>query len=188
MIDYDFYFNLYDEIKPMYCEFEKWHFWDSYPIMGVTMGSLMPMNILVCGKRPTHLKKWQELKVTAILFGFNDDIEIYDSPNDYYGDTKKHMAAESIIPSGTFSPRGDKDFIQNETVIITGTITEVNEFEDEGDLCYRLKVKCDCYNFAVIIAKEQIKSGEPKVGGTIDGIFRVAGKVEYKKDGKYCSA
>ncbi len=176
MIDYSIYFNRFDRIEKISATFEKWHFWDKYPIIGVDIG-LCPMNFLVFGERPKHLKKEQELEITAIMFSRDTNIDIYENREDYKKNSNLHMAPESIIPSGTFHPSGNPDYIQNESVIISGEVVKYDDFIDvDGDLCYKLKVKCLDYEFAVIIASEQVNKA-PKIGNIIWGMFDFVGMV-----------
>ncbi len=58
----------------------------------------------------------------------NGPSEIFHDEEEYYRErTMKSMAAESIIPSGTFSPTADPNFRENASVILQAKIKRVEK-------------------------------------------------------------
>ncbi len=74
----------------------------------------------------------------------NGPSEIFHDEEDYYRErTMKSMAAESIIPSGTFSPSADPNFRENASVILQAKIKSVEKvnFGEEEVLHIVLKME-----------------------------------------------
>ena len=124
---------------------------------------------------PKDLKEGDYLNIKPILF--MDEGKLYKDEKDHSANSGHRMASQSIIPSGTFHPKGDPDFMQNPSVIVSGKVLSCEQFPDtDGDICLKIMAKCLSFKFCIIAAATELE-WTPEVGNIIDGMFTCVGDI-----------
>ena len=142
------YFALWEKPFLVAAEHDHWVRWGK--LLRVWLPSIdgVPINLEVVGEVPRGLKKDAaldlELRFLFLKGDFYKDKEEYDREKD------SHMAAESYIPCGTFSPTNDPDFVESPTVLMSGTVLSVEPTELDGDKIFKIELRFESHVFRVL--------------------------------------
>ena len=142
------YFALWEKPFPIAAKHDHWVRWGR--LLRVWLPSIdgVPINIEAIGEFPRGLKKDApldlELRFLFLKGDFYKDKEEYDRKKD------SHMAAESYIPCGTFSPKNDPDFVESPTVLMNGTVLSVEPAELDGDKIFKIELRFESHVFRVL--------------------------------------
>ena len=142
------YFALWEKPFLVAAEHDHWVRWGK--LLRVWLPSIdgVPINLEVVGEFPRGLKKDAaldlELRFLFLKGDFYKDKEEYDREKD------SHMAAESYIPCGTFSPTNDPDFVESPTVLMSGTVLSVEPTELDGDKIFKIELRFESHVFRVL--------------------------------------
>ena len=127
------YFALWEQPFPVAAEHDHWvrrgkllRVWVYLP--GFIDG---PMNVEPVGDFPRGSKKGAPLEAELRFLFLKGSL--YRDEAEYYREEKSHMAAESYIPCGTFSPENDPGFVESPTVLVRGTVLSAELAELDGD-------------------------------------------------------
>lgn len=162
------------EPQPYLCEHERWVKWGKMHKVWL-LNPNVPINYAVVGEPLRGLKKHEELNV-ELHFLFLEG-EFFKDEAEYYRERKSHMAAESYIPSGTFSPTNDPDFVETPTVLMGGTVVGVEEMQWQDERVIKIDLRFDGHIFRVI-AQDGFGDLGIHVGNIISGFFHVLGREE----------
>lgn len=167
------YFALWEEPFPIAAEHDHWVRWGKL-LRAWLLNEYAPINLEVVGKVPRGLKKDTpldlELRFLFLKGDFYKDKEEYDREKD------SHMAAESYIPCGTFSPKNDPDFVESPTVLMSGTVLSVEPAELDGDKIFKIELRFESQIFRVLAFDGFGELGIHE-GNILSGFFHVLGKV-----------
>ena len=142
------YFALWEKPFPIAAKHDHWVQWGK--LLRVWLPSIngVPINIEAIGEFPRGLKKDApldlELRFLFLKGDFYKDKEEYDREKD------SHMAAESYIPCGTFSPTNDSDFVESPTVLMNGTVLSVEPAELDSDKIFKIELRFESHVFRVL--------------------------------------
>lgn len=160
------------EPQPYLCEHERWVKWGKMHKVWL-LNPNVPINYAVVGEPLRGLKKQEELNV-ELRFLFLEG-EFFKDEAEYYRESKSNMAAESYIPSGTFSPTNDPDFVETPTVLMGGTVVDVEEMQWQDERVFKIDLRFDDHIFRVI-AQDGFGDLGIHVGNIIRGSFHVLGR------------
>ena len=173
------YFALWEKPFLVAAEHDHWVRWGK--LLRVWLPSIdgVPINLEVVGEFPRGLKKDAaldlELRFLFLKGDFYKDKEEYDREKD------SHMAAESYIPCGTFSPTNDPDFVESPTVLMSGTVLSVEPTELDGDKIFKIELRFESHVFRVLAL-----DGFGELGihddNILSGFFLVLGKVRRRDE------
>ena len=173
------YFALWEKPFLVVAEHDHWVRWGK--LLRVWLPSIdgVPINLEVVGEFPRGLKKDAaldlELRFLFLKGDFYKDKEEYDREKD------SHMAAESYIPCGTFSPTNDPDFVESPTVLMSGTVLSVEPTELDGDKIFKIELRFESHVFRVLAL-----DGFGELGihedNILSGFFLVLGKVRRRDE------
>lgn len=173
------YFALWEKPFFVAAEHDHWVRWGK--LLRVWLPSIdgVPINVEVVGEIPRGLKKDAaldlELRFLFLKGDFYKDKEEYDREKD------SHMAAESYIPCGTFSPTNDPDFVESPTVLMSGTVLSVEPTELDGDKIFKIELRFESHVFRVLAL-----DGFGELGihedNILSGFFLVLGKVRRRDE------
>lgn len=173
------YFALWEKPFFVAAEHDHWVRWGK--LLRVWLPSIdgVPINVEVVGEIPRGLKKDAaldlELRFLFLKGDFYKDKEEYDREKD------SHMAAESYIPCGTFSPTNDPDFVESPTVLMSGTVLSVELTELDGDKIFKIELRFESHVFRVLAL-----DGFGELGihedNILSGFFLVLGKVRRRDE------
>ncbi len=121
------------------------------------------------------------------LAGFPHSVRCYDSAEDFdiQRQSELNLASRAFIPVGSFIPkRGREDIHPDSTALLTGIIKSINQRKNQftGVAFLVLRVQTLCGELDIVLLREWLQT-EPKVGGIVEGIFWLSGKVWADKDG-----
>ena len=137
------------------------------------------MNVEVAGDFPRGLKKWEPLELELRLLFLKGSF--YKDETEYYREEKSHMAAESYIPCGTFSPTNDPEFVESPTVLMRGTVLSVEPAELDGDKIFKIDLRFEKRVFRVLALDGFGELGIHE-GNILSGFFHVLGKVKRREE------
>lgn len=167
------YFALWEEPFPIAAEHDHWVRWGKL-LRAWLLNEYAPINLEVVGEVPRGLKKDTpldlELRFLFLKGDFYKDKEEYDREKD------SHMAAESYIPCGTFSPKNDPDFVESPTVLMSGTVLSVEPAELDGDKIFKIELRFESQIFRVL-AFDGFGELGIHAGNILSGFFHVLSKV-----------
>lgn len=179
--EFEQYFTLWEDPFPVAAEYDHWvrrgsllRVWLSLP--GI---SDVPMNVETVCDFPRKLRKGDlldpELRFLFLKGSF------YQNEAEYYQEEKSHMAAESYIPCGTFSPENDPGFVESPTVLVRGTVLSAELAELDGDKIYKIGLRVGGCVFRVLVLDG---SGERGIreGNILSGFFYVLGKIKRREN------
>ena len=106
---------------------------------------------------------------------------VYQDEAEYYREEKSHMAAESYIPCGTFSPGNDPEFVESPTVLVRGTVLSAEPAEMDGDRLYKIGLRVGGCVFRALATDGFGKRGI-RESNILSGFFHVLGKVKRRED------
>ena len=135
----------------------------------------VPMNVEVIGDFPRGLKKDTPLNLELRLLFLKGSF--YKNEAEYYREAKSHMAAESYIPCGTFSPTNDPDFVESPTVLMGGTVLSAEPAALDGDKIFKLELRFESHIFRGLALDGFGELGIHE-GNILSGFFHVLGKVK----------
>lgn len=172
------YFALWEEPFPIAAEHDHWVRWGKL-LRAWLLNEYAPINLEVVGEVPRGLKKDTpldlELRFLFLKGDFYKDKEEYDREKD------SHMAAESYIPCGTFSPKNDPDFVESPTVLMSGTVLSVEPAELDGDKIFKIELRFESQIFRVLAFDGFGELGIHE-GNILSGFFHVLGKVKRRQE------
>ena len=118
------------EPRTLRCEEFVCDWGDGWQLVRFDLG-ICPINIDLWHAEGETFEEEKKFCVKLLLMPgaefLNGPNEIFHDEAEYYREcTMKSMAAESIIPSGTFSPNQDPNFHENASVILQAKIKSVN--------------------------------------------------------------
>ena len=180
-VELEEYFALWEEPFPVAAEYDHWvrrgsllRVWLSLP--GI---SDVPMNVETVGDVPRGSRKG-DLLDPELRFLFLKG-SVYQDEAEYYREEKSHMAAESYIPCGTFSPGNDPEFVESPTVLVRGTVLSAELAELDGDKIYKIGLRVGGCVFRVLVLDG---SGERGIreGNILSGFFYVLGKIKRREN------
>ena len=168
------YFALWNESFPVAATHDHWVQWGK--LLRVWLPSIdgVPMNVEVTGDFPRALKKRDSLNLELRLLFLKGSF--YKNEAEYYREENSHMAAESYIPCGTFSPTNDPDFVESPTVLMSGTVLSVEPTELDGDKIFKIELRFESHVFRVL-ALDGFGELGIHAGNILSGFFLVLGKV-----------
>lgn len=148
--------------------------YDVPPILRVE-SNICPLNVTIPSALSHPVEFQMPVKINLVLFA--QSLNVYHDENDYYRHSSSRMASESIIPSGTFSPHKDTDFVQSSTAIINGKIDDIKKKENPltGWCYYEITISCMGNQFT-IVADTDFFEKKPNEGNIISGEFWLTGK------------
>lgn len=173
------YFALWKEPFSIAAAHDHWVRWGK--LLRVWLPSIdgVPMNVEVTGDFPRALKKWTSLELELRLLFLKGSF--YKDEEEYYREEKSHMAAESYIPCGTFSPTNDPKFVESPTVLMSGTVLSVEPAELDGDKIFKIDLRFEKRIFRVLALDGFGELGIHE-GNILSGFFYVLGKVKGGKN------
>ena len=141
----------------------------------------IPLNICVPDfymRKNIPLEDIKQMKVICFFERFS----VYNSEEEYYARENGKMAAESLIPCGTFSLKErEKDFEPNNTIIISGRISKVEKKINRlgGGEFYVIFVECLGATFEVVVEASAVSEDGYTflIGGIFSGVLSVVGKI-----------
>lgn len=180
-VELEEYFALWEDPFPVAAEYDHWvrrgkllRVWLSLP--GI---SDVPMNVEVVGDLPRGSKKGDPLELELRFLFLKGSV--YQDEAEYYQEEKSHMAAESYIPCGTFSPKNDPEFVESPTVLVRGTVLSVESAELDGDKIYKIGLRLGGCVFRTLALDGFGESGIHE-GNILSGFFYVLGKITRRED------
>lgn len=117
------YFALWKEPFLVAATHDHWVRWGKLLRVWLPSTDGEPMNVETAGNFPRGLKKNAPLDLELCLLFLKG--AFYKGKAEYDREKDSHMAAESYIPCGTFSPTNDPDFVESPTALISGTVLSV---------------------------------------------------------------
>ena len=172
------YFALWEKPFLVAAEHDHWVRWGKL-LRAWLLNEYVPINLEVVGEVPHGLKKDTpldlELRFLFLKGDFYKDKEEYDREKD------SHMAAESYIPCGTFSPKNDPDFVESPTVLMSGTVLSVEPAELDGDKIFKIELRFESHVFRVLALDGFGELGIHE-GNILSGFFHVLGKVKKERE------
>ena len=172
------YFAFWKEPFPVAAEHDHW----------VRRGKLLrvwlpgidvPMNVEAAGDFPRGLKKRTPLDLELRFLFLKGSF--YKDEAEYYREDKSHMAAESYIPCGTFSPTNDPDFVESPTVLMRGTVLFAEAAALDGDKIFKIDLRFDKCVFRVL-ALDGFGGHGIREDNILSGFFHVLGKVKRREE------
>ncbi len=122
---------------------------DGCALIGFDLG-ICPINIEVYDFEGVDFSEGQKADIRFALFPHGDG-DIYKDEAEYYAEAKRKAnggmvwSAESIIPSGTFSPTADENFEENSSIILRAVVTDTESVMLDGERTLHLTLKMeDC--------------------------------------------
>ena len=175
------YFTLWEDPFPFEAEYDHWvrrgsllRVWLDLPgICDVTM------NVEVVGDLPRGNKKGASLDLELRFLFLKGSV--YQDEAEYYREEKSHMAAESYIPCGTFSPGNDPEFVESPTVLVRGTVLSAELAELDGDKIYKIGLRVGERVFRVLSLDGFGELGIHE-GNILSGFFYVLGKIKRREN------
>lgn len=78
-----------------------------------------------------------------------DEGDIFTDEDEYYRETAhvSHLAAEAIVPCGTFSPQRDPDFRETPTVMLNAKVESVEKVVLDGEDTLKIKLRMQEFTF-----------------------------------------
>ena len=135
----------------------------------------LPLNIMV---QDADFEFHQELEVSLYAMAVHASL----FANEKELSEVSGFAAESLIPSGTFSAsEDDEDFVQSCEFLMNSKILEIEQHTNRfsNDFYYVLKVNCLGIDIDIVTYKDEFER-EPSVGDIISGIFYLGGNIIQK--------
>ena len=173
------YFTFWEEPFPIAAEHDHWVRWGKL-LRAWLLKVGVPINLEVIGEFPRKLKKGAPLDL-ELRFLFLKG-EFHKDEAEYHREKDSHMAAESYIPCGTFSPTNDPEFVESPTVLMSGTVLSVEPAEVDGDKIFKINLRFDKRVFRVLALDGFGELGIHE-GNILSGFFHVLGNV---KRGQKC--
>ena len=167
------YFALWKEPMLVAAEHDHWVRWGKL-LRAWLLNEYVPINLEVVGEVPHGLKKDMPLNLELRLLFLKGSF--YKDEAEYYREEKSHMAAESYIPCGTFSPTNDPEFVESPTVLMSGTVLSVELSELDGDKIFKIDLRFEKRVFRVLALDGFGELGIHE-GNILSGFFHVLGKV-----------
>lgn len=172
------YFALWEKPFLVAAEHDHWVRWGKL-LRAWLLKVGVPINLEVVGEFPRGLKKGTpldlELRFLFLKGGF------YKDAAEYYREKNSHMAAESYIPCGTFSPTNDPDFVESPTVLMNGTVLSVEPAELDGDKILKIELRFESHVFRVL-ALDGFGELGIHAGNILSGFFLVLSKVRRRDE------
>lgn len=172
------YFALWEKPQPVAAEHERWVRWGRLLQVWLTEAGV-PVNVEAFGGFPRGLKREAPLALELRLLFLKGSF--YKDEAEYYQEADSHMAAESYIPCGTFSPTNDPDFVESATVLMSGTVLSVEPAQVDGDTIFKIELRFDGHIFRVL-ALDGFGELGIHAGNILSGIFYVLGKVTRREE------
>ena len=167
------YFALWKEPFPVAATHDHWVRWGKL-LRAWLLKVGVPINLEVVGEIPRGLKKDAQLDLELCFLFLKGSF--YKDETEYYREEKSHMAAESYIPCGTFSPTNDPEFVESPTVLRSGTVLSVTPAELDGDKIFKIDLRFEKRVFRVLALDGFGELGIHE-GNILSGFFHVLGKV-----------
>ena len=167
------YFALWKEPFPVAATHDHWVRWGKL-LRAWLLKVGVPINLEVVGEIPRGLKKDAQLDLELCFLFLKGSF--YKDEAEYYREEKSHMAAESYIPCGTFSPTNDPEFVESPTVLMSGTVLSVTPAELDGDKIFKIDLRFEKRVFRVLALDGFGELGIHE-GNILSGFFHVLGKV-----------
>ncbi len=128
----------------------------------------------------SFLEKVESAECELDLTLFARSMEISENEAKYYEklDGRKGLAAEGCIPCGMFPLEGqEKNFVPTATVLLSGTVTEVERLENPltGIAYWSFILSCLGHTFSVVAPLEYAKT--LCKGNIVKGFFWASGKI-----------
>ena len=172
------YFALWKEPFPVAATHDHWVRWGKL-LRAWLLKVGVPINLEVVGEIPRGLKKDAQLDLELCFLFLKGSF--YKDETEYYREEKSHMAAESYIPCGTFSPTNDPEFVESPTVLMRGTVLSVEPAELDGDKIFKINLRFDKRVFWVLALDGFGELGIHE-GNILSGFFHVLGKVKRREE------
>ena len=170
--------QIFEFVSPqkLICEKEIRDWKDSRKLVRFDI-DVCPLNIELWGaERITLEEKAYDIKL-CLLPGSQciDGVgEIFHDEKEFYRErTMKTMAAESIIPSGTFSPTNDPNYHENSSVILQAKIKSVKKVNVCGVNLLYIVLTMQGREFDAIFEDGILPFAEP--GNVISSVFTAVG-------------
>ena len=172
------YFALWKEPMLVAAEHDHWVRWGKL-LRAWLLNEYVPINLEVVGEIPRGLKKDAPLDLELRFLFLKGDF--YKDEAEYRREKDSHMAAESYIPCGTFSPTNDPDFVESPTVLMSGTVLSVEPAELDGDKIFKIELRFESHVFRVLALDGFGELGIHE-GNILSGFFHVLGKVKRREN------
>ena len=119
------------EPRELICEEFVCDWGDGWQLVRFDLG-ICPINIDLWHAEGETFEEGKRFSLKLLLMPgaecLNGPSEIFHDKKEYYRECKmKSMAAESIIPSGTFSPNADPNFHENASIILQAKFKRVEK-------------------------------------------------------------
>ena len=168
------FFDAWREPSPVAARHDHWVRWGSL-LRVSAFGGEIPLNVEVIGDFPRGLKKADPLDLELRLYFIKG--EFFCDETEYVREKKSHMAAESIIPCGTFSPTCDPSFIESAAVLLNGTVLSARPFSIDGEKMYAIDLRL-WENVLRVVSVDGYGESGVHEGNILSGHFGVSGKVK----------
>ena len=172
------YFALWEKPFLVAAEHDHWVRWGKL-LRAWLLNEYVPINLEVVGEIPRGLKKDAPLDLELRFLFLKGSF--YKDEAEYYREEKSHMAAESYIPCGTFSPTNDPEFVESPTVLMRGTVLSVEPAELDGDKIFKIELRFESHVFRVLALDGFGELGIHE-GNILSGFFHVLGKVNRREN------
>ena len=172
------YFALWEKPFLVAAEHDHWVRWGKL-LRAWLLNEYVPINLEVVGEIPRGLKKDAPLDLELRFLFLKGSF--YKDEAEYYREEKSHMAAESYIPCGTFSPTNDPEFVESPTVLMRGTVLSVEPAELDGDKIFKIELRFESHVFRVLALDGFGELGIHE-GNILSGFFHVLGKVKRREE------
>lgn len=141
------YFALWKEPMLVEAEHDHWVRWGKL-LRAWLLNEYVPINLEVVGEVPHGLKKDTPLDLELRLLFLKGDF--YKDEAEYRREKDSHMAAETYILCGTFSPTNDPEFVESPMVLMSGTVLSVELSELDGDKIFKIDLRFEKRVFRVL--------------------------------------
>ncbi len=142
---------------------------------------LSPLNVTVPSAGLNQIELGEKCVMNIVLLP--QELTVYTDSDEYYAASRSHMAAESIIPCGTFSPDHNPGFEPSATAIINGIVQSWCKRTNplDGLDYYELEISCMGEHLSAehltVVADPEFFAQLPQLGNVLQGVFWLTGRI-----------
>ena len=172
------------EPRELICEEFVCDWGDGWRLVRFDLG-ICPINIDLRHAEGETFEEGKRLSLKLLLMPgaerLNGPSEIFHDEKEYYRErTMKSMAAESIIPSGTFSPTAYPNFRENASVILQAKIRSVEKVKFGEEDVLHIVLKMEGLEFDTFFEEGVLPFAEE--GNVISAAFTAVGVLVKEKN------
>ena len=140
-------------------------------------GYNIPFNADTYGYPEKGIRKGRTVRIRLVLFSDDGEGEIFHDEEEYYRERKNSMAAESMIPCGTFPvPSNAEDFEESARLIMHGKIASIEHVVIGGIESLNIGLQCLGVIYDFFIDEGVLPFIE--VGNVLSSVFYAICKIE----------